>query len=307
MKILFWLEKDWAFGRIANAVKKYSRHQIDIVNWSRTATDCSTYDLIYTPEWVAGQLFNSWFNPTVPVCFSVHGLSELFHVNPVTLDTCVVDKQQVESGRISDKLKAVFNNQKIVGCVSREIFNLLRPQVDCALAYTPCGVDDEFFRPIQTMPLTVLCPVEEKQIGISSHGYSVKRWELIRDIQRQIDVSFKFLPKRLSNDEMSDWYRRGNVILNLSHSEGGPLGILEAGAGGAIPLSTPVGIVPEIIIPGFNGELLVGDPVEEAVRILKNWSTCDLLPMQSRIVDTMKSRHWRNVVESWDLFFDKAV
>ena len=96
------------------------------------------------------------------------------------------------------------------------------------------------------------------------------------------------------------------MLLCLSHSEGGPLGVLEAGAGGVVPLSTPVGVMPEVIIPGHNGELF--NSVEVATRILSLWKRNDDKPyfaeLQGHIQETMISRSWRNVIGMWDTFFE---
>jgi len=306
MKVCMWCETSWAFGRISAAIKKYSRHDIDIISWKVPLDDFSKYDLLYIPCWFAKQIYLKYGGKT-PAVTGVHGVAELFNYTTDTLRPRTTTAKHVESGRISGELKHIFNSQKIVGCVSRELVNLLRPQVDCALAYTPCGVDTEFFLPIQKMPLTVLCPATPDQFRVMPHGYDAKRWFLVREIQRQLpDIEFKFPIKRLKLDEMPAFYRQGNVILCLSQSEGGPLGPIEAGAGGAIPLSTPVGVMPELIVPGLNGGLLI-DIVEDAVRILSEWKTKDLTATQYNAQETMKSRHWKKLIEAWDNFFESSL
>ena len=191
--------------------------------------------------------------------------------------------------------------------MSRELVNLLRPQVDCTLAYTPCGADvDLFYKPIQQMPLTVLVPATPEHIGATQHGYDVKRWGWAQEIQKRLpEIEFKFLPGRLTLDEMPDYYRQGNVLLCTAHSEGGPLGVLEAGMGGVVPLSTPVGVVPELVIPNFNGELF--NTVDDAVKILSDWKNRSLTRMQTNIRESMLSRSWSNLIEVWDDFFEMAL
>jgi hypothetical protein len=313
MKIVLWLENDWAFGRIANAIKKYSRHNIDIVSWDDEKKDMSQYDLLYTPVWYAKQYFQKHFNDIIPIVTSVHGVAELFNskTNTFNVEHCETNEKQIESGRISEPLRKILNSQKALGCVSKELVNLLRPQIECHLIYTPCGVDtDEFVKPIKNIPLTVLCPVEEKLINKRPHGYDVKRWYLAKEIQERLpNIEFKFLPKRLHLNEVADFYSQGNVILCLSHSEGGPLGVLEAGASGVVPLSTPVGIIPEIIIPGFNGELLFDNIVENAVHILSEWKTSK--NFQSMQINIQKSiiagRSWKKLIENWDNLFEMSI
>ena len=306
MNIALWLDNEWAFGRIANALKKYSRHTIDIYAWNASFPDVSKYDLLYTPCWFIKQRYMG-SGGKAPMVTGVHGVAELFNYTTDTLKPCATTAEHIESGKISDGLRTIFNRQKIVGCVSRELVNLLRSQVDCTLAYTPCGVDlDLFYAPIREMPLTVLVPVIPDQITSIHHGYNVKRWHLALELQKYLpDIEFKFLERRLALEEMPVYYRQGNVLLCSSHSEGGPLGILEAGAGGVIPLSTPVGIVPEIVIPGFNGELF--NTVEDAVGILRGWKTRSLTQMQINIRESVISRSWSSLIKVWDTFFALAM
>jgi len=310
MKVCLWTATDWAFGRIANAIKQYSRHDITIIEWSHKKYDWDKFDLIYVTVWYVNLQFHQMFKTKTPTCHSVHGVAELFNIDPGRISQRSITESQVEKCLISDEVRTVLNKQKTVGCVSREIINLLRSQVSCKLVYTPYGVGDEFFQPVQEMPLTVLCPLAPHQFENKIHGYEIKRGSLAKEIQTRLpDIEFKFIPRRLSNAEMPEWYRGGNVLLNVSHAEGGPLGILEAGAGGVVPLSTVVGHVPELVIPGFNGELLSGNIVGEAVRILSEWKNTpgNLTRMQENIQTTMVSRRWMNVVKYWDDFFDRCL
>ena len=307
MKIALWLEKDtWAFGRISRAIQKYSRHKVDIYQWLVPLEDFSKYDLLYSPCWFAKQIYLKHGGKTSMVT-GVHGPAELFNYRTDTLKSCPTSAKHIESGRISDDLRRIFDSQRIVGCVSRELVNLLRPQVDCTLAYTPCGADvDLFYKPIQQMPLTVLVPATPEHIGATQHGYDVKRWGWAQEIQKRLpEIEFKFLTGRLTLDEMPNYYRQGNVLLCTAHSEGGPLGVLEAGMGGVVPLSTPVGVVPELVIPNFNGELF--NTVDDAVKILSDWKNRSLTRMQTNIRESMLSRSWSNLIEVWDDFFEMAL
>ena len=302
MNLALWLETDWAFGRIARSLTKYSRHTCHTIPWRVPLDDFSKYDLLYTPCWFAEQIYRKAGGKR-PMAVGVHGIAELFNYDKY-LRPCGCTAKQIERGRIPDHVRRALDAYKAVGCVSRELVNLLRPQVQCELCYTPVGVDSEFFLDPVDMPLTVLCPVEACNIGKINHGYNVKRWELIREIQRQIDIEVRFLPKRLNLDEMADWYRGGNVCVCLSHSEGGPLPVLESMAGGVIPLSTLVGVMPEIIQPGFNGDLFA--TIDEAVMILTEWKTKDLFEMQLNAQSTAESRHWNNLIQLWDDFFERV-
>ena len=307
MKICLWTDTTWAFGRLANALKAYSRHKISIIKWSTRQHDWDKFDLVHTPVWYAASQFKHLFQTQTPICHAVHGPAELFNTNGLGYHRTITEKE-VERCRIPPEVIDIFNRQRAVALPNRELINLLRPQVDCDLCYTPYGVSNEFFQPLQQMPLTVLCPAAPHQFEGKIHGYDVKRWYLAQQIAKRLpNIQFKFIPRRLELNEMPAYYRQGNVLLCVAHSEGGPQAHLEAGAGGVVPLSTRVGHVPEIIIPGYNGEILTGNIVNESVRILSEWNKNGVVLMQSRIIKTLEERRWARVIKYWDDFFDRSV
>lgn len=59
-------------------------------------------------------------------------------------------------------------------------------------------------------------------------------------------------------EDLADVYRRARVLVCASTSEGGPRVVPEALACGTPSVSTPVGIVPELIQDGVNGEVFDG-------------------------------------------------
>ena len=59
-------------------------------------------------------------------------------------------------------------------------------------------------------------------------------------------------------EDLADVYRRARLLVCASTSEGGPRVVPEALACGTPSVSTPVGIVPELITDGVNGEIFDG-------------------------------------------------
>jgi len=59
-------------------------------------------------------------------------------------------------------------------------------------------------------------------------------------------------------EDLADVYRRARVLVCASTSEGGPRVVPEALACGTPAVSTPVGIVPELLRDGVNGEVFDG-------------------------------------------------
>jgi len=323
MKIALWIETKWGFGRFARVIQKYSRHTIDIADWSKPyqRDHFIGYDLVYTPVWYTCAQFRCFYpTPGVPVTFSIRGLAELFNYNLAAKGQRITNQEEVEHCRLLNEVRDYLNAQKIVSCVSRELVNLLRSQVTCELFHTPAGVEiNEFYHPIQVKDsniLTVLCPFAQSIPWSKIHGYDVKRWGLVDQIRSMLPDTIQFLclSRMYELEEMPLFYRQGDVILCLSHAEGNPYSLMEGGAAGAAPLSTVVGIAPELIQSGFNGQLLLQQDNEklviEAADMLKRWqaNTDDLLQMrQNYQAMILATRGWESVVPRWDDFFEGAV
>lgn len=69
--------------------------------------------------------------------------------------------------------------------------------------------------------------------------------------------------------DLADCYRRSNLLLCTSYSEGGPRVCLEAMACGTPVISTPVGIMPEVLSDGFGGRLVTWDANNIATSVLE--------------------------------------
>ena len=59
------------------------------------------------------------------------------------------------------------------------------------------------------------------------------------------------------------WMGEGDIFLMLSRVEGGPLPLLESMGLGIWPISTTVGVAPDVIHPGLNGHLVEVRPLDD--------------------------------------------
>lgn len=317
LKIAIWTYPNWAFGQIFNAIKKYSKHDIDIYAWGKSyiQKEFDKYDLIHIPVVQAYDSFVRMFpNLEYKVCCSTHGKAELFNYSPSIITRHPITADEVSKGRIPLDMVECINRMGKMACVSKELTKMLHEQTNAKIVYTPCGVDTELFNGQEAIfdhiILTVLCPTVRG--SIPEHEYDAKRWGLVDDIEKRLpNIKFLFLQEKLPTDKMADFYRQGDVILCLSHSEGNPLGIMEAGAMGVLPVTTIVGEVPEIIVDGINGRLIIGQYLsDDTVAILDSIEQhrTHLMKMRNNIQDTIvKERNWKDLVKHWDTYFESCV
>jgi glycosyltransferase involved in cell wall biosynthesis len=230
------------------------------------------------------------------IIFTAHGLVDFIKLkfNDVTADRAInrkITAQEVDSFNVDPELIQWLNSRThAMGVVSHELFRRLL-QVglrEDKLLLTPCGVDRDLFHPDDVVhqeikssgdqPLRVLYPFQQaiSSSEFNKQGYDVKRRVLaslhLKDKLSKVGIELIFTPSPngLTASQMPDFYHKGDIYLCLSHSEGNPLGILEAGASGLCVVTTPVGIIPELIQHQKNGLLLphVSDQfgrLEEAV------------------------------------------
>ena len=74
----------------------------------------------------------------------------------------------------------------------------------------------------------------------------------------------------LPHGKMNKFYNGLDVIAVTSRHEGGPLPLIEAMAAGCFPVSTDVGIVPELVRSGENG-LIVAEATAQGFRAAFQW------------------------------------
>jgi len=120
----------------------------------------------------------------------------------------------------------------------------------------------------------------------------------------QLNLSDRiFLAGRVSDAELSQFYRSSDIFVLPSRSEGLPLTLLEAMSVGSLVLATKVGGVPEIITDGRDGVLVVPGWYNLSVAIdnlLRNPSLKEKLGLNAKT--TVESRFsLLNCLETIDL------
>ncbi|MEO1992349.1 MAG: glycosyltransferase family 4 protein [Pirellulales bacterium] len=107
--------------------------------------------------------------------------------------------------------------------------------------------------------------------------------------------------KKLTRNEMVDWYNEGTVYVCTSKAEGTPNPCLEAAACGCVIVSTAVGNMPELIRQGVNGYLVnrdLGSFVNGIQTACENY-----LSLAKQMQKDIKKWHWaKRSAEFFQLF-----
>jgi hypothetical protein len=227
MKIAIWIEDNWAFGRIAQALKKYGN--VDIYDWR----DCDKtndllgpgekwkeYDKIISTSYIFKYIFPEEFYKKLVV--SVH-----FPVfdHPHFIEILHVKKDVTYWG----VCKQVCDTMKDSGCET--------------VYWSPFGADIDLF-PVKYSPGQKI-----KRIGLvgaaddPGHPYSLnKGYELFEEVCKIGGFEAVYVRHKTADCMFNDI----DILICCSKLEGGPLGIFEAASSGLPVLTTKVGNVQEI-------------------------------------------------------------
>lgn len=320
---------DWAFGSINNNLQKRIKiPQLKIINWRNWNHSELNGDLIYAQCWdVAYNCMTKHFpDKTSKIIFSVHGIAELFdhYIANGEIKYRDISKQIIEDFQIAPELIDFFKLQRAISVVSNELLQLLQAPPYCLtnLYLTTAGVDGSIYFPSTKLPDKEK-PLRIVAIGkhpneTSGHGYDVKRKNILYKIKDKMsanNIIFDYTNHLLQENELPEFYRAGDVYIAVGHSEGAPLGCLNAGACGLVVISTRVGCMPEFIDHGVDGYIVGNikssddEIVDEICNYLKilNEDRDLLCAMKQKRIEKAPLWDWDVKCEPWADFFAKCI
>ena len=322
-RIAVWTQMDWAFGQIYGNLKKYLAPELELTlfDWSRMHPPdaFAACDLVCIPIWTEFNTFRKSY-PDVPaskILFSIHGKSELINFSMQTAKQVGMPEQIVDDFIIEEELLEFLRSFKLISVLSQELHDLLSEKYGFRnLIVTRAGADTSVYRPTleESPQLRALYPLRRNVP--SGHGYNVKRGWIVEEAEKRLketnpNIRFIFPDRLMQLDEMPDFYRQGDIHICPSHSEGGPLMGIESAACGLAQLSTPVGVMPEIVEDGVTGYLLrEKEPekiVEELCARLRQLDADreSLRQMKRNVAEKMKRDwDWSVRARDWQKFFE---
>lgn len=274
MKVLFICDPNWSTGNIVKSLDAvFPNHEFVMHDWSVPLPDTSGYDAVVSMS-ITGPARNpSWRTLGMASVLCGPGEMQLPEVTTMALPI----------------------NSVIAG-VSRECAQLLRGAFPAAFVHTTPGfAHPQLFRRNRTGPVRragfVGLPVAQN-MQVSGPA---KRPEMFKAICAAAGVEPVFSEHRYKFEDMQQFYDSVDVVISTSSAEGGPFSPIEAIACGVPALSTNVGIIRDMELPGRF------ETVEEAAVLVKH--AYGFLPAQQVATE----KHRAEAIKAWFSFLEHVA
>ena len=299
IKVALWTRPEWAFGRIAQGLQKYTKKcEITIVDWGNIKDnikfwkhDWKNYDVITGNAAITSFPWKQkWVNP--------EDEEEIIKKLRPTIHAPANHKYYTEE---LDKVPlAVSGVSSDVVEYLQDFYKKTNPNIP--IFQTVSGVDINIFKNIYR-------PNQVKVLGfIGQYNYSddveeVKRSKMFQEIADRGGYMTKYINGRPLSEGV-EMYDDIDVLICTSKFEGGPLGYFEAISSGCLAISTKVGA-----IKNLNG-MLTFDTVDEALEILDKFNGDPQYMEEYRQAATNFVRtemNWNKAITAWDSFFTEDI
>lgn len=150
--------------------------------------------------------------------------------------------------------------------------------------------------------------VRRGPIAVGWAGASVSKDKHV-DVLLAAEPDARLADQCLVQSEMGDFYNSVDVIACSSEAEGDPRPLIEGMASGCFPVTTDVGIAPELVLSGENG--LVVDRTPEAFAAAFRWCRENAQAVRAagrRNAAAMRqARSWEHVSPAWGDVIDRVL
>jgi hypothetical protein len=239
----------WAYDILAESIVEHSRYEAVDVQYlvdlreDLEKADFNSYDVVFFFLWYDAMRYGPMikgfrFEKT---CVGIHSLASWEN-----------------RGLTTEQASQICNQFGAAGYISEELGQLLNLRSGF---FTPNGIEGSIFYPdkiVQNRPLRLMW------VGNPStphHGENKGFHSIVKPVvesfsEEEVVLKTATPEHPVPRDAMGDFYRANDVLLCTSKHEGGPLPIIEALACGRPVISTPVGVVHEVVQHGVNGLLI---------------------------------------------------
>jgi glycosyltransferase involved in cell wall biosynthesis len=296
MKILFFFENNWVFGKIHNELSKalYPEIYCDVADWSRSYTldDFSNflnkYDYIMTVPDASRTLVDVYKVPHERIIVIAHGDWDIFHgidsgIKPQDFTKfkgyCVISPRLIN-------VSVAYKIPRIPKLLKIGLFTKNYPR------NTNTTVNNIGFFSV---------------IHRDDCGFDLKRGSLVKHVSETTNLPF-IHSQNLSFLGIEKAYSNVSLVMFASLTEGNPYSSLEAFACGIPVLGTNVGIFPDIAKSGGGTVLSFEEDLysREAYGIISEMTKnkCLYYQMSEAAYEESKNFDWSVLRETWINYFN---
>ena len=258
--------------------------------------DHRSFDLVYCMWWRSDFLDRN-FIPRDKLCIQVASFWSWQRNFPTPLEE-LVEKYLLRAGAVSVNCYGLW-----------EVISPLHPHVFLNRG----GVDLELFKPCP--PRSTDKPLVVGWTGsVTTHGNNKGYYDIILPACSAVtDVMLNTRTKEervFAHKDMPQFYSEIDVYVCASESEGTPCPVLEAAASARAVISTPVGIVPDLIQDWDNG-LVIGRSVEDLTRAIvqlrDDRQLCLKMGQRNREKVISDGWSWKERAQAYGYMFDMML
>ncbi len=247
MKILLLTDKqNWAYDSIAKALVKYNRSSADI-DVLHIKTDKSKIKARYHQYHKI--LVMGWQNYPSVSFIPQHKCMAGIHSHHSWDEKETSPEKDVSPPK---ELISLLSKFQRVNAVSKRLYDLFQKSGLKNVSYTPNGVDTKMFRPASPLGSRELLYVGYS--GSKAHDWRKGVTKFIKPACKAAKVQVKLAMlstnKYVKLNRMPSFYNAIDCYVCASSSEGFSLSVLEAAACGRPIVTTAVGGMDELVIPG---------------------------------------------------------
>ena len=282
----------WAFDTICQGIKHYlsEYYHFDIVYENQiNSIDLKQYDLIH--------LHSSWKHfllqnlPKEILVTTIHGYFEIEHIYP--------------PGYV-DQIPERFSAVSVVCKGLKGFIRQFVPHV----SVTSAGVETDQFYPVEKFAKPNF--VVGWAGSIDNHHGNARVRELMQPAVERAGCDLILAAREqnfITHENMPEFYQNLDCYVCTSRTEGHPLSVLEAASCGIPILSTPVGIVRELVENGTNG--LIVEPTVDSVSgaITRLRDNPDMVAKMGRAIrqTVLEKWSWQIRSKAFKQFYDSVL
>jgi hypothetical protein len=279
--------KGWSYDLTAQALVRHLSHRFEF-----KVIHVKDHDQVVT--WKPDLVLDMWWKGTIRERYGVPVLKQ-------------VSSHRWATSRYGSLTVHELASKHLFGCVGIAVpsIRLIKELAVCPRGTPPISLCKKGFHPDQL-----------SDHGLRRSDYMGVGWAGAEDaadknvgILRRACRWVRVADRCLTQGEMAEFYNWVDLIAISSNAEGDPRPLIEGMACGCFPITTDVGIVPELVVHKKNGFIMKG--TRQGIKEALSWCKKHLAQVRKagaeNAVEMLRTRTWAHVTPGWGDAIDAAL